>query len=360
MEIFKKIDVLHLKLGGNIQEFEEGACLPTNYSDRLSEEINLLLNGCGLFDLKACWLIALKGTDAGTFLQGLVTSDVLELKVGQIQPSLICGNKGKIKHHLWILRTHPHEWVVICDPGEGRAVGTLLDNFHVREDLKLRLLNNEEMLRIDLMGPFSKNILEKMGYDPDNFQWKLEKSLVLSSRHDLGRLPRFINLVSIRAIQKFVEKFLKSQKAGLISLKAFDLVRIYEGVPRAGVDYSGENFPQEAALGDHISYNKGCYIGQEPHARMYHRGHPNWLSVWIKIPVKSPANVGSRLFVDGKEIGKITSLGQSIKDERFLRGIAMIRHEIAKENRLLSLDTEKQPSIKHESLPYNISSKDHT
>ena len=46
MDIFKKIDVLHLKLGGNIQEFEAGAGLPTNYSDRLSEEINLLLNGC--------------------------------------------------------------------------------------------------------------------------------------------------------------------------------------------------------------------------------------------------------------------------------------------------------------------------
>ena len=92
MDIFKKIDVLHLKLGGNIQEFEAGASLPTNYSDRLSEEINLLINGCGLFDLKACWLIALRGPDAGTFLQGLVTSDVLQLEIGQIHSSLICGN----------------------------------------------------------------------------------------------------------------------------------------------------------------------------------------------------------------------------------------------------------------------------
>ena len=53
MDIYKKIDAFHLKLGGNIQDFEAGAGLPTNYSDRLSEEINLLLNGCGLFDLKA-------------------------------------------------------------------------------------------------------------------------------------------------------------------------------------------------------------------------------------------------------------------------------------------------------------------
>jgi hypothetical protein len=84
MEIYKKIDALHLKLRCNIQEFEGGAGLPTSYSDRLAEEINLLLHGCGLFDLKACWLIALNGTDAGIFLQGMVTSDVLQLEIGQI------------------------------------------------------------------------------------------------------------------------------------------------------------------------------------------------------------------------------------------------------------------------------------
>ena len=351
MDIFKKIDVLPLKLGGNIQKFEAGAGLPTNYSDRLSEEINLLLNGCGIFDLKACWLIALRGPDAGTFLQGMVTSDVLQLEVGQIHSSLICGNKGKIRHHLLILRSHSNQWIVICDPGEGCSVGTLLDNFHVREDLNLRLLNNEEMLRMDLIGPLAENILERLGHDPDNFLWVFEGTKVLSYRHDLGRSPRFINLVNIGAIQKFVEKVLKFQNVDLISLEAFDLIRIVEGIPRAGVDYSSENFPQEAALGNHISYNKGCYIGQEPHARMYHRGHPNWLSVWLKIPVGSPANAGSPLFQGGKEIGGITSFGENIKDEGFHRGIAMIRYEIAKENKLLALEPDQQPLIEHEPLP---------
>ena len=355
MDIFKIIDVLHLKLGGNIQEFEAGAGLPKNYSDRLSEEINLLLNGCGLFDLKACWLIALRGPDAGTLLQGIVTSDVLKLEVGQIHSSLICGNKGKIQHNLLILRSDSNQWILICDPGEGLSVGTLLDNFHIREDLKLRLLNNEEMLRMDLIGPFAENILKKMGHDPDNSQWLFEETKVLSYRNDLGRSQRFINLVNIGAAQNFIEKVLKFQNVDLISLEAFDLIRIAEGVPRAGVDYSTENFPQEAALGNHISYNKGCYIGQEPHARMYHRGHPNWLSVWLKIPAKSPATVGSPLFQGGKKIGEITSFAESIKDEGFHRGIAMIRHEIAKENKLLALEPDQQPFIEHQPLPSNIS-----
>ena len=100
MEIYQSIDTLNFKLGCKIKKFEGGAGLPTSYSDRLAEEINLLLYGCGLFDLKSCWLIVIKGADAGTFLQGMVTSDVMQLEIGQIQSSLICGNKGKILHHL--------------------------------------------------------------------------------------------------------------------------------------------------------------------------------------------------------------------------------------------------------------------
>ena len=120
------------------------------------------------------------------------------------------------------------------------------------------------------------------------------------------------------------------------------------------MDYSTENFPQEAGLGNHISYKKGCYIGQEPHARMYHRGHPNWLSVWLKIPSKSLVTVGSPLFQNGKEIGKITSFGKNIKHKGFQRGIAMIRYEIAKGDQPLSLDPNQDSLIKHELLPNNI------
>ena len=350
MEIYKIIDALHLNLGCQIQEFEGGAGLPISYSDRLGEEINLLLHGCGLFDLKACWLISLKGIDAGTFLQGMVTSDVLQLAVGEIQPSLICSNKGKIIHHLEIFRSETDEWIVICDPGEGQAVGTILDNFHIREDLELRLLNSGEMLRIDLSGPDAEKIAEKQGYFKDNIKWRFEGSTVLTAKFDLGKLPRFINIVNVSVLQNFIGQILQNEKVDLIGLEAFDEIRCLEGIPRSGADYGTDNFPQEAGLSDHISFNKGCYIGQEPHARMYHRGHPNWISVWLSVPEKCKGTSGSKLFHAGKEIGKITSLGSFSKDS-VLRGIAMIRHEEANEKTLLSLSVDEQPEIAHEPLP---------
>ena len=353
MEIYNIIDALHQKLGCDIKECEGGAGLPTRYSDRLAEEINLLLYGCGLFDLKSSWLIALKGSDAGTFLQGMVTSDILHLEIGQIQSSLICANKGKILYHLEIFRSLKNEWIISCDPGEGREVGIMLDSFHVREKLDMRLLNSGEMLRVDLIGPNAEKNLVKFGYSAGKADWKFKDGLVYSAQLHLGKVSRWINLIDINIMADFINLMLKKHKVDLTGMAAFDEIRILEGIPRFGIDYSKENFPQEAGLGDHISYEKGCYIGQEPHARMYHRGHPNWILVWLKFADDSMASSGDALFHNGKEVGKITSIN-CIAKNGLLRGIAMIRHELTKQKNLLALTIDSLPSIQHEALPNTI------
>ncbi|GIT06820.1 MAG: hypothetical protein CM1200mP30_04500 [Pseudomonadota bacterium] len=104
----------------------------------------------------------------------------------------------------------------------------------------------------------------------------------------------------------------------LISLEAFDLIRIAEGVPRAGVDYRQRIFPRSGTGESHIIQQRMLH-GQEPHARMYTWSSKFGLSVWLKIPVSLLQLPGNPLFQGGKEIGKITSFGESIKDEGFHR-----------------------------------------
>jgi len=74
------------------------------------------------------------------------------------------------------------------------------------------------------------------------------------------------------------------------------------------------------------------------------------ISVWLSVPENSKATSGALLFHAGKEIGKITSLGSFSKDS-VSRGIAMIRHEAAKEKTLLSLSVDEPAEIVHEPLP---------
>jgi folate-binding protein YgfZ len=87
-------------------------------------------------------------------------------------------------------------------------------------------------------------------------------------------------------------------------------VRIEHGRPRYGIDMSDENLPGEAGIVERaVSFTKGCYVGQEPVARMFHKGHPNrHLRVLLLSDVPEPGTV---VTAAGKEVGRVTSAGVS-------------------------------------------------
>src|SRR5439155_26281954 len=92
--------------------------------------------------------------------------------------------------------------------------------------------------------------------------------------------------------------------------QAFEIARIEQGIPRFGVDMDETNFPQECGIEDlAVSYNKGCYVGQEVLNRIHTLGHVNQQLRGLRLaddsktlPVK-----GDRLYLAGKEVGWITS-----------------------------------------------------
>ncbi len=54
------------------------------------------------------------------------------------------------------------------------------------------------------------------------------------------------------------------------------MLRIEAGMPRFGAEIDEQVMPAEAGVVDRaVSFTKGCYIGQEPVARLHYRGHAN-------------------------------------------------------------------------------------
>jgi folate-binding protein YgfZ len=96
--------------------------------------------------------------------------------------------------------------------------------------------------------------------------------------------------------------------------QAFEMARIEAGIPRFGADMDETNIPLECGIESRaVSYNKGCYIGQEVINRIHSIGHVNkelrglhLASNLVTLPVK-----GDKLFRDGKEVGYITSATKS-------------------------------------------------
>jgi folate-binding protein YgfZ len=116
-------------------------------------------------------------------------------------------------------------------------------------------------------------------------------------------------------------------EAGAVPVEeaAAEVVRIERGRPRYGIDMTDDNLPGELGLEERaVSFTKGCYVGQEPVARMYHRGHPNRILRGLRLT--EPATAGEPLVRDGKEVGKVTSAGVSPRLGPI--ALAVVRREV--------------------------------
>ncbi len=86
---------------------------------------------------------------------------------------------------------------------------------------------------------------------------------------------------------------------------AFDYLRIEAGLPKFGHELTGDYIPLEANLWDDVSFNKGCYIGQEIIARMESRG--KLAKKLVQLTADGPLEAGSNLQANGKNGGTVTS-----------------------------------------------------
>src|SRR6185295_11732249 len=88
---------------------------------------------------------------------------------------------------------------------------------------------------------------------------------------------------------------------------AFDVLRIEEGVPWYGRDVGPETIALEAPLEDAISFDKGCYLGQEIVERVSARGHVNRRLVRLDIENGSVPAAGDPIVAGEREVGRVTS-----------------------------------------------------
>ena len=90
---------------------------------------------------------------------------------------------------------------------------------------------------------------------------------------------------------------------------AFEILRIEAGLPKMGAEIQEDSIPLEVGLWDEVSFQKGCYVGQEIIARMESRGKLAKQLVGIRLD--SQAQAGSTLKQGDKTVGTLTSVAQS-------------------------------------------------
>ena len=121
----------------------------------------------------------------------------------------------------------------------------------------------------------------------------------------------------------------------------YETLRIESGVPNYGIDMDETTIVPELGLEGLISYNKGCYIGQEIIARIHFRGH---VAKRLTGLVSEPGAIatgfvpGTELTAtDGKPAGRITSLTYSPKLKKTI-ALGYIRYDYLAEDTELKAD----------------------
>jgi folate-binding protein YgfZ len=109
-----------------------------------------------------------------------------------------------------------------------------------------------------------------------------------------------------------------------IDSSLLEVIRIENGVARVGVDTTDKTIALEARLNRAISFNKGCYLGQETIERATARGGLKKRMFGLKFNDMDFPTAGAVLTLDGKEVGRVTS---AVRSPHFgAIGLAILHH----------------------------------
>lgn len=139
---------------------------------------------------------------------------------------------------------------------------------------------------------------------------------------------------------------------GPIPEAGYETWRVEHGIPLYGRDFDEENLPQETGLTERtVSFEKGCYTGQEVVARIHYRGHVNRLLRGLRLRPGAAVRTGDPLFGAGRELGRVGSTALSPRLGPI--ALAMVRREVDP-GAELSLSADGSPEATVVALPFTI------
>ena len=305
---------MHAGASASVGEYF-GVRLPSRYGDFAAEYV-ALREGVGLVDSNFRAFFSLTGPDRQRYLNAILTSNVRDLTPGRGVVGLLLTPQGHILAEVEAfsrsdsILTSSHAIV------RERTFATL-DKFIIMDDVTLTDITDSTGT-LDLIGPKTALLLAELGM-PDFGEMPLlsHERLKIGQiacgvvRSDVSGLPA-ARLVCKRedlpVVWRELEGRVKKLGGAPVGMEALNSVRLESGAPWFGVDYGDQQIPHEAGLEhSHISYEKGCYTGQEIVERVRSRGHVNRRLTELRFSGSAAPAAGTRLLHEGTEVGNVTS-----------------------------------------------------
>ena len=149
----------HLKLNAKIVDFA-GFAMPISYPIGINQELNIVRNNVGIFDVSHMGQILIEGNKSFKFIQYLTTNDVSKIKNGQCQYTLLCNEDGGIIDDLILYRIEENKFLLVVNASNLEKDFNWMKS-HKIDDILINNISNDISL-IAIQGPQSRKVLSNI------------------------------------------------------------------------------------------------------------------------------------------------------------------------------------------------------
>ncbi len=296
---------LQERLGGRFAEVS-GWEVAVDYGDVTGEHLSVR-TAAGLVDLSHRGKVRLTGRDRVQFLHGMVTNDVKGLREGQGNYAALITAQGQTLADLKVY-CRPDSLLLDLEPGITEKVCATLNRYLISEDVNLQDVT-EHLSLLAVCGPASPGIVcAALGAEVAGLEVygsAMAGDVLVVRSDDTGEVGFLLFVPPGQAEGLWAG--LREKGARPVGLAAFRALRMEAGTPVYGIDIEESSTPIESSIGHAVSFDKGCYIGQEVISKMTYRGKPRRHLVGVTVEGDVLPSAGDSVRREGVEVGHVTS-----------------------------------------------------
>ncbi|NOY74416.1 MAG: glycine cleavage system aminomethyltransferase GcvT [Kiritimatiellaeota bacterium] len=298
----------HIELGARMVPFA-GWSMPVQYAEGIIAEHIHARTKVSLFDICHMGEFRITGAEAAAALDKIFPRAVATQKVGSCRYNFLLTDNGTVIDDLIIYRITEEEFHIVVNAGPKDA-----DLARLRELLppSAEIVDeSDDTAKLDLQGPLSADVLEKMGLSrpelPAYYKWsKVELAgipILLSRTGYTGELGFEIYLPAKLAGEMW-DAILAIETVKPAGLGARDTLRLEMGYPLYGHEMDLKTTPIEAGFGGMLKLDSGReFVGREALVNTTRKKQ----LIGIRLEGRRTARAGAEVSVDGEQIGSVTS-----------------------------------------------------
>ena len=299
MELKTPLYDCHVALGGKMVPFG-GYSLPVQYPTGVIAEHMAVRKQAGLFDVSHMAELVLKGPDALTNVQMLLTNDLSDMADGQVRYSPMCNERGGVVDDMVVYRFHDDCYMMVVNAANHQKDADWV-RAHLSGDVQFEDIS-DQVAQIALQGPQAEAILSKLcpvenhpaKYYTFTNNVEVAGCTCLLSRTGYTGEDGFELYCAPKDAVKLWNALLEAGKEnGLIpcGLGARDTLRLEAGMPLYGHEMTDDITPKQTGLGIFVKMDKADFIGKKAMEEM---GTPTVKRCGLKMIGRGIARENSR------------------------------------------------------------------